>query len=263
MNHSDADNGGAMRLEEWAVSLRSITRAVGHPTRRTSAFAVALIAMGGCDSSDYEGPLEVGACKVLDAQKISGDAAPLGFPASEAIARYPVSEHFLTFQGVGQWDPPQDTDLEVGILAADLSRVHWVKKAETTGVGPVVSVGSIRDPDSFPDPCPPALTFPVTMRFRSADGTFDEELRAEVWATAEEISWSTCLPFDKLRGRFAPPPAPEAWQSHVPHEFCFTGRTSSSWTSGLVQVLYKAPGYQANLAYYGFWSGHAPEPIGP
>lgn len=244
-----------------AVSLRSGARKVRHPRRRVWAFAVGALALGGCDSSDYEGPLEVGLCTVLDAEKISGDAAPLGFTAREAAARYPVTEHSLTFEGFGRWNTPPATDVEVGILSADLSRLYWVKKAES---GPVAIVGPV---DSIPDPCPPALTFPVTVRFRSADGMFDEELRTEVWATAEEISWSTCLPIEKLRGQYVPQTSPHFGPSFVPHEFCFRGETSPDSIRGSVNVFYKDlqnPGYNAILAYYGFfWSWNPPESLEP
>lgn len=227
---------------------------------------LAMLSQSGCGVGDYDGPpLEVGICTVAGAQKITGEDAPLGFSAAEAVATSPVCPALLVIElyrdceligvpaggkgaGTGAVIVPcdvewEDVEIEVGIVAADLERVYWVKEP-------------YHEYATFPPyECQPSLTFPITILFRTSDGRFDEELQTDLWVNADEFKWYACLPARKLRGTFTPP----ARQRYVPEEVCFGGSTQDGVRRGSVQVNYsdlRHPTFPQMPMWQAGWSEH-------
>lgn len=201
--------------------------------KRRYCLAVAgLLFFHGC-GDEYDGPpFEVEGCEIRSAKRISSESSPLGFSAAEAIAHAKVRSSRLVY---GYKPDSPEVDLEVGISGSDLERVYWVKE-------------SYRQTGDFRISCPPALTFPATVTFRSPGGDFDERLKVDLVVFGEEsFSWRRCVPLGKLNGSYRPPDDPE----YKPREICIVGRVTDGNAYGtfdLVSVHRKDGGILTSFA---------------
>jgi len=172
-----------------------------------------LLAACGAGGGGQPPPPFAGGCAIEIANAIGPHDAPLGFTAEEAAAHFRVrGDRLLTWSDTGA-----STALEVGIEAIDPDRVFHVVAA-TERIGDVEV------------PCHQGLTFPARVRFRTADGGFDERLEVDVFARAPgRQEWAVWIPAASLRGDVR-------WTGAPPEAIGFAGRIDAAGVAGGVSA---------------------------
>jgi hypothetical protein len=211
-----------------------------HEMRVSLPLLLLVAAACGEGSGAVQPPAFAGGCQILSAEPIHPDAAPLGFTAEQAAARAPARHDLELLYGTDRSIDPA-VRLEVELEAFDPDRVFFVR----------TSIERMGDVDV---PCPQAITFPAVIRFRSADGAFDESLEVDLLATEAALhEWVAHVPLPQLHGSFTP--AEERGWSH--RGVNIGGRFDHGGAVGGISLTSSGSG-STRIATIGFWGEDPP-----
>ena len=207
---------------------------------RPALLSLALFSAACGEGMDPETPPRfAGSCAIVAAEPVSGEDAPLGFTAEQVAGLATVRGGYVLLWGADPSAP--SSRLEVGIEAFDPARVFFVRE----------SVGRMGDVEV---PCPQALTFKAVIRFRSADGAFDESVEVDLFATeVGRHEWVGHVPLESLRGSFEPA-AERGWTHRGVN---FAGRFDHGAAVGGLSLTSQA-GSDVRIGTLGYWGENPP-----